>query len=55
MTQEQAFGIVRHLLTVLAGYGLARGWFDDATMNALVTGGMAIGTVGWSILAKRKA
>lgn len=53
MSREQVLGIVRHVLTIGAGYLVGAGHLDDATAQQAV--GAVLGLVGvlWSVLAKR--
>lgn len=55
MTQEQVTGIIRHGLTFVGGYLLAKGLVDDATVSE-VSGLLltAVGTI-WSIVTKIKS
>lgn len=55
MTGEMIWGVVRTVLAAFSGYVLAKGWFDEATYNALLG---AVGTIFvtfWSIMSKRTA
>lgn len=51
----QLAGLVRHFLTVGAGWLIGRGVLDDATGQQLVGAVMALIGVGWSWLAKKPA
>ncbi len=55
MNQEQVLGIVRHVLTTVAGMAVAKGYADDSTATAIVGGVVALVGVVWSFLAKKKA
>jgi hypothetical protein len=54
MSWEMMAGLLRHLLTFGGGFAVAKGWFDEATMNSLVAALLTIVGVGWSVIAKRK-
>ena len=41
-------GVVRHILTFGGGYMVAKGYFDEATMNELVGAAMSILGALWS-------
>ena len=53
MSREQILGIVRHALTIGAGYLVGAGHLDDATAQQAI--GAVLGIIGvvWSVLAKR--
>ena len=55
MNQEKILGIVRHVLTIGAGFLVAKGTIDQGQAE-IVAGGL-VGIIGvvWSILAKKKA
>lgn len=55
LTQDQIFGILRHLLTTAGGALVAKGLVDETMMLEGV--GVAMSLVGfvWSVIAKRKA
>lgn len=48
VTQDFIFSMVRHFLTLGAGWLVARGIADAATVETLVGGVMAAIAVGWS-------
>ena len=53
MTAEQFWGILRTILAALGGWVAAKGWVDDATVQAVIG---AIGTIFvavWSFVAKK--
>lgn len=52
MNQEKVLGIVRHVLTLAAGYLMAKGIVDEGAANEIVAGIMAIIGVIWSVKAK---
>lgn len=47
-------GIIRHILTMLAGAVTAHGTVNGEQWEAIAGGAAAIAGVGWSILEKRK-
>lgn len=55
MNQDQVLGLVRHLLTTLAGMAVAKGYADDSTATTIVGGAVALVGVVWSLVAKKKA
>jgi hypothetical protein len=55
MTQEQAMGIARHILTMAGGYLVSQGLTDQPTMVAIVGGLSAALGVAWSYFSKPKA
>ncbi len=54
MNWETIAGVIRHILTFGGGYVVANGWADDATMQQVVAGAVALGGVVWSYLSKKK-
>ena len=53
MNKEKVFGILRHVLTFVGGGLVLLGYSDDAMVQELIGGVMAlVGTV-WSILDKK--
>lgn len=53
MTAEQFWGILRTILAALGGWIAAKGWVDDATVQAVIG---ALGTIFvavWSVVAKK--
>lgn len=53
MNAEQIWGIVRTILAAAGGYVVAKGWIDNATLQAVLG---ALGTLfvaGWSVWSKR--
>ncbi len=52
---EQVGGLVRHALTTLGGYMVAKGFVDEATMIELVGAAMTFIGFGWSWLIKKPA
>ncbi len=54
MTIEQYQGITRHILTVIAGIIVSKGYTDESTATTIVAGIVAALTVFWSIRSKGK-
>ena len=52
---EQLSGIVRHVLTAAGGALVAKGYADEATVQALVGGLIALIGVIWSVVSKKKS
>lgn len=55
MNLDQGLGIVRHVLTTVAGMAVAKGYADDSTATAIVGGLVALVGVVWSFVAKKKS
>ncbi len=54
MSKEKVFGVIRHVLTFVGGGLVLLGYSDDAMVQELIGGVMAlVGTV-WSILDKKE-
>jgi hypothetical protein len=53
MNKELLFPLIRHGLTVGAGYLVAKGALDEGSANEVVGAVMALAGVGWSLLEKR--
>jgi hypothetical protein len=52
MSIEQYQGIARHILTVVAGIIVSKGYTDESTATTIVAGIVAALTVFWSIKSK---
>ena len=48
MSKEKLLGIIRHSLTFFGGFLMAKGLVDEATLNVIVTGVIALVGVVWS-------
>jgi hypothetical protein len=55
MNWETIGGVVRHILTFGGGYLVAKGVFDQATLDAAIPAVITLGGVIWSIIAKKNA
>jgi hypothetical protein len=54
MTNEIWLGVLRHILTVLGGIFVARGYADADAVNTAVGAATTLVGVGWSIWDKRE-
>lgn len=52
MTAEQVSGLVRHLLTFLGGWLIAKGWGDASAWDAIGGGIAALIGIIWSHVVK---
>lgn len=52
MNQDQYSGIARHILTIIAGIAVSKGYTDESTATTIVAGVIAALTVLWSIKSK---
>jgi hypothetical protein len=52
MTWEKIAGLVRHMLTIGAGYVVGAGVLPQAEADAAIGALMALAGIGWSLLAK---
>lgn len=48
MNKDKLLGIVRHILTFGGGFLMAKGLVDEATLNVIVTGVIALVGAVWS-------
>jgi hypothetical protein len=55
MNSEMITAVVRHILTAVGGYFVAKGAVDHGTVEAIVGGVVAAIGLGWSIFNKLKA
>jgi hypothetical protein len=53
MSNDIWLGVLRHLLTVLGGIFVTRGYVDADAVNAAVGAATTLAGVGWSIMDKR--
>jgi len=54
-SSEVITAVVRHLLTAVGGYFVAKGAVDNGTVEAIIGGIVASIGLGWSIFNKLKA
>ena len=54
MTREMWLGVARHILTVIGGIFVAKGYTDAGTLNVIIGGAVAAGGVAWSIVEKKQ-
>lgn len=55
MNKEQILGLVRHVLTIAAGYFIAEGKLDPGAADSIIGGLLAIVGVLWSVKSPEKA
>ncbi len=55
MSVEVWMGFVRHLLTMMGGVLIAKGWLDESTMPELLGAVMTIVGFVWSYMQKAEA
>jgi hypothetical protein len=53
MSKEKLMGIVRHVLTFVGGGLVILGYTDDAMVQELIGGVLAVVGTVWSIVAKK--
>lgn len=53
MNKEQILGLIRHTLTVIGGYYIAKGVVDADEVEQIVGGLISIIGVGWSYWVKK--
>jgi hypothetical protein len=51
--KQSIFGVIRHLLTIGAGYLVGKGYLDETGTMELVGLLMSVLAIGWSIAEKR--
>lgn len=54
MTPEIISAVVRHILTAVGGYFVAKGTIDQASVEAIVGGVVATIGLAWSLIIKVK-
>jgi hypothetical protein len=54
MNQAMVLGLVRHGLTIAAGYLAARGHLDPAAVDTVVAAVLTLLSCGWSIKSKQE-
>ena len=54
MKFDIAMGLLRHILTIVGGYYVAKGQIDQDTVNTAVGAISALAGIGWSIHSKTK-
>lgn len=52
-TQDRVLGVVRHILTFAGGYAVAKGYIDEANIEAVIGAVITVAGTVWSILAKK--
>ena len=53
MNSEQFGGVLRAVLAFGGGWLVGRGWFDAATLDAVVGGIVTVGVAFWSYYVKK--
>lgn len=53
MTREMWKGIARHVLTIIGGGFVAKGYISAETADAIIGGSIAVGGVIWSMADKK--
>lgn len=54
MINPSVDGLIRHVLTGVGGVLIAKGFMDDATLQSIIGGTLAVVGVIWSLFNKRK-
>ena len=54
MNGEQVWGIVRTILAAAGGWAAAKGYVDDASLQAILGGLGTVFVAVWSVIAKRQ-
>ena len=54
MSQEQIFGVIRHVFTAVGGIVIAQGYISDSMYTELTGAILALAGVIWSIVAKKQ-
>jgi hypothetical protein len=53
MSNDMWLGIFRHILTVVGGFFVAKGYVDTDTLNSVVGATATLAGVAWSVLDKK--
>lgn len=53
MLNTAVMGIIRHILTLLAGWLVAKGWMEASQTETVIGAVLALAGVGWSVMDKR--
>lgn len=53
MTSDQIGGIIRAILTFLAGIAVTKGWVDNATAMTIVGGVVTVAVAVWSYITNK--
>lgn len=48
-------GVIRHIITTVAGYGVLKGWYDEQTLLTIVSVIFALLGTGWSTVDKKES
>ena len=50
---DEILGLIRHALTLVGGYVIAKGYTDDATVTTIIGSAVALIGAVWSVVEKR--
>ena len=53
LSKEQILGIIRHLLTIIGGVVIAKGYMEEDVVGEAIGAVMSLVGIVWSIAAKR--
>lgn len=53
MSQEQIFGVIRHLFTAVGGIVIAQGYISDVMFTSLSGAVLSLVGIIWSIVSKK--
>jgi hypothetical protein len=53
MTREMWLGLARHVLTIIGGGFVAKGYVDASTADTIIGASIALGGAAWSVADKR--
>lgn len=54
LTKEQLLGILRHTITFVGGFFVAKGLIDETLLSEIIGGAVALAGAIWSIVDKNK-
>lgn len=55
LSKEQLLGILRHTITFVGGFFVAKGLIDETILSEVIGGTIALAGAIWSIIDKNKA
>ena len=55
MNKDMILGFLRHILTFGGGFLLAKGWFDQGTLDLVVPAVITLAGAIWSVVDKANA
>lgn len=53
MTADMWQGLIRHVLTLVGGFMVSKGYVDESTMQAGIGAVATLVGIGWSVAAKK--